>query len=228
LTSTNTFPLGLPQSTTTTDLMTRTPQALSYASARLADYTQREERLAQLRLASWAGSLQRSLRNERARYEALARGERLTWLRARLDECSQQDEGGGAIIPVQQRHGPRSQSSGSRSSAENNNINKSPSSSSLHSLPAIPHLDPSDPLGLLRWGDEMRHRGLRVLQIAGGVGLLGAVALWVVRGWYGSGYGFGYGGGGGWSGWSLWGWVDGEGWGYLGRWLGNGVAGEDR
>src|SRR5204863_3502730 len=45
----------------------------TYALARITDHTQREERLAQIRLSNWASDLQRSLQNERARFEALAR-----------------------------------------------------------------------------------------------------------------------------------------------------------
>ncbi len=54
--------------------------APSYTMARVTDHTQREEKLAQVRLAKWAGELQRSLQNERLRYEALAKGERAIWL----------------------------------------------------------------------------------------------------------------------------------------------------
>jgi len=52
----------------------------SYALARITDHTQREEKIAQVRLANWAADLQRSLQNERARFDALARSERAVWL----------------------------------------------------------------------------------------------------------------------------------------------------
>ena len=61
--------------------------AENYALARLADHTQREERLAQVRLANWAADLQRSLAKEREQFAALARGERALWLAERIGEC---------------------------------------------------------------------------------------------------------------------------------------------
>ncbi|KFY25183.1 hypothetical protein V493_04764, partial [Pseudogymnoascus sp. VKM F-4281 (FW-2241)] len=59
----------------------------TFALARIADHSQREERLAHIRLSTWAADLQRSIANERARFEALARGERAVWLTERLGEC---------------------------------------------------------------------------------------------------------------------------------------------
>ncbi|KFY99372.1 hypothetical protein V498_00808 [Pseudogymnoascus sp. VKM F-4517 (FW-2822)] len=59
----------------------------TFALARIADHSQREERLAHIRLSTWAADLQRSIANERARFEALARGERAVWLTQRLGEC---------------------------------------------------------------------------------------------------------------------------------------------
>ncbi|KAH6850394.1 hypothetical protein B0I37DRAFT_113367 [Chaetomium sp. MPI-CAGE-AT-0009] len=76
-----------------------TPSA-SYALARLADHTQREERLAQVRLANWAADLQRSLAREREHYAALARRDRAVWLAERLGECVRDDakgEGEGEV-----------------------------------------------------------------------------------------------------------------------------------
>ncbi|KFY38254.1 hypothetical protein V494_04426, partial [Pseudogymnoascus sp. VKM F-4513 (FW-928)] len=58
--------------------------ANTFALARIADHSQREERLAHIRLSTWATELQRSIANERARFEALARGERAVWLTERL------------------------------------------------------------------------------------------------------------------------------------------------
>ena len=45
------------------------PYISSYKQAKIADHTQQEEKLAQIRLAKWASDLQRSLQNERAKYE---------------------------------------------------------------------------------------------------------------------------------------------------------------
>ncbi|KAL2259175.1 hypothetical protein VTK26DRAFT_7240 [Humicola hyalothermophila] len=69
--------------------------AHSYALARLTDHAQREERLAQVRLANWAADLQRSLAREREQYAALARAERAVWLAERLGECVREGAGVG-------------------------------------------------------------------------------------------------------------------------------------
>ena len=68
----------------------------TYKQALIADHTQQEEKLAQIRLAKWAGGLQKSLQNERTRYEAIARGERAVWLTEKLDECVKD----GALVPI--------------------------------------------------------------------------------------------------------------------------------
>lgn len=68
----------------------------SFALARVADHTQREERLAHARLAKWAHDLQRSLRAEKERYDRLAKGERALWLTERLGECV----ANGQLVPI--------------------------------------------------------------------------------------------------------------------------------
>ncbi|ODH36230.1 hypothetical protein ACO22_02836 [Paracoccidioides brasiliensis] len=73
----------------------------SYTLSRLSDHTQREEHLAQLRLAKWAADLQQSLQNERERYETLARSERAVWLAERLGECVVD----GTLVPISRTPG---------------------------------------------------------------------------------------------------------------------------
>ena len=70
--------------------MATPPSPGSYALARLAEHTQREERLAQVRLANWAADLQRSLAREREQYAALARAERAVWLAERVGEVARE------------------------------------------------------------------------------------------------------------------------------------------
>ena len=69
--------------------------------ARIADYTQREETMAQVHLAKWATDLQRSLQNERERYTAIARDDRAFWLTERLSECVDD----GSLVPITQTPG---------------------------------------------------------------------------------------------------------------------------
>lgn len=168
----------------------------SYTMARVADYTQREERLAQVHLAKWAADLQRSLQNERERYAALARGERAVWLTERLSECVID----GTLVPITQTPGfaglmnpssssdkDRERGAGfapgvlirSRSGHGTNNINDVEkyvriSATSLH---------PHDPLGLLRWNDDLRRRGWIIIQVLGSFGVVGGLALWLAKIW---------------------------------------------
>jgi hypothetical protein len=68
-----------------------------YAMARVGDHIDREERLARVRLAQWAGDMRRSIRrrmqDEREEFERVEYSERIKWLVARLNEAiSQQEE----------------------------------------------------------------------------------------------------------------------------------------
>jgi len=65
-------------------------------------------------------------------------------------------------------------------------------------------VDPRDPLGLLEWEERVRRRGLVVLKVLGGCGVVGAVAVWITRSWW-SGGDDGLFLGGGWS----WNWFGG-------------------
>lgn len=151
----------------------------SYAMARITDYTRHEERMAQVRLAQWATDLQQSLQNERDRYAALARGDRAVWLTERLGECVLD----GSLVPITQTPGfcgphiPTSE--------------KSPAG--LHALRPrtgaaskewrIASMNPHDPLGVVRWIDDLRRRGWVLVQIVGSVGVVGGLALWLARTW---------------------------------------------
>lgn len=48
-------------------------------------------------------------------------------------------------------------------------------------------VDPRDPLGLLEWEERVRRRGLVVLKVLGGCGVVGAVAVWITRDWWAGG-----------------------------------------
>lgn len=179
------------------------PYVSPYKHAQISDHTQQEEKLAQIRLAKWAGELQRSLQNERARYEvrlrragypydttdlfckliianaiswltpnqAIARGERAVWLTERLGECTNI----GALITTRP--------------ASTNESEKGPTPTMNDSVRLSGHrglLDAGDPLGLLRWNEAMKRRGWIAFQIMGTFGVVGAVAVWIVKSWGGS------------------------------------------
>ena len=68
-----------------------------YAMARVGDHIDREERLARVRLAQWAGDMRRSIRrrmqDEREEFERVEHSDRIKWLVARLNEAiSEQQE----------------------------------------------------------------------------------------------------------------------------------------
>lgn len=196
----------------------------SYALARITDHTQREERLAQVRLANWAAELQKSLAKERAQYESIARAERAIWLTEKLNECVQD----GTLVPVSgerslsrqrkrspapgstRRGGvfggsgerrrttgpnnplsgnndghPRSRSSNGRSTGVRWRGNSSSSSSSRSSqrtrTSTRRQQRHEDPLGLLQVAADLRYRSIVALEVLGGLGVLGGLALWLSR-----------------------------------------------
>lgn len=163
-------PLSIQSSVSSSQVLTAPVGATtSYALARITDHTQREERLAQVRLSNWAAELQRSLQNERTRFENLARSERAVWLTERLGECVQD----GTIVPIsqareqghfQEQSGPLvKQGTYSRRRKTTNSLN------------------PHDPLGLVQLNADMRRRGWVALQVVGGVGIIGGIAFWISR-----------------------------------------------
>lgn len=135
-----------------------------YSLARIADHTQREERLAQIRLANWASELQRSLANERARYDTLARGERAIWLTEKLHECVQD----GELVPFAARD--HSDSRLGEKTRRRSGRGRCHSTSTTQS---------QDPLGLLRVAARMKANGWIALEVLGGVGILGGAAVWL-------------------------------------------------
>jgi hypothetical protein len=149
----------------------------TYALARIADHTQREEQLAQVRLSKWAADLQRSLQNERARFEALAKGERAVWLTERLGECVAD----GTLIPI----------SAADADARLRGIESSESLGALVGKGGFRTrgvrggrergLDRRDPLGLLRFNKEVKEGALLVLRVVGGCSAIGGLVFWLVR-----------------------------------------------
>ncbi|KAF2501321.1 hypothetical protein BU16DRAFT_599230 [Lophium mytilinum] len=143
--------------------------AADFSLTRFNDHTQREERFAQVRLAKWANDLQRSLRNERERFEELQRNERAKWL---LERVSEEVRGGGIVSSPPPtladwavvRHGSEKRISG-------------PGARYGHQG----RVDTRDPLGLCDFTDEVRRTGTVILKILGGMGMLGAVAVAVVK-----------------------------------------------
>jgi hypothetical protein len=168
-----------------------------FSIARYYNQMHREERFAEVRLAKWAADLQRSLRNERERFEELQRAERAKWLLERVGE-----------------------------EVRDGNILSSPTGSSTRADWAVVRhgngkdvgdkvhrrygrgggaFDSRDPLGLCDLGDEFRKKSFAVVKFLGGISVVGAVVLAVFRvsGWQagledaGGVWGWVVGGGGG-------------------------------
>ncbi|ETN43626.1 uncharacterized protein HMPREF1541_02785 [Cyphellophora europaea CBS 101466] len=135
----------------------------SYALARVADHSEREERLAQIRLSKWASELQLSLQRERERYERMARNERALWLLQRMGE------------EVRDGHIVASEADYAQAMVRHEDTEKSPTRAGhvyqLH-----------DPLGLLQWRHSIRTRGWLALQLVGSVGVVGGLAFfWLAK-----------------------------------------------
>ncbi|KAL4959874.1 uncharacterized protein BDV14DRAFT_193406 [Aspergillus stella-maris] len=150
--------------------------APSYAMARVSDYSRHEEKRAQIQLAKWASDLQQSLQNERERYAALARGERAVWLTERLGECVVD----GSLVPVTQTPGfgglsrpPDKVDAGVLISTENGR------SVEYH----IGDISSLDPLGVVRWSEDLKQRGWAIVQVVGSFGVVGGLALWLAKTW---------------------------------------------
>ncbi|KAK8191428.1 uncharacterized protein BKA78DRAFT_134756 [Phyllosticta capitalensis] len=159
--------------------------AHNYTLARLADHTQREERLAQVHLAKWAVELQRSIQNERRRYEELERTRRTKWL---LDEVGKEVLDGrigpSSDAPTLPHFAALKETAGgptwslTRQSGLDPRIRKESLWSSRRRGSAM---DPRDPLGLCEWGDEVRKGGWVVVQVLGGVGVVSALVVAVLQ-----------------------------------------------
>lgn len=174
----------------------------SYDLARITDHTQREERLAQVRLANWATELQKSLANERAQYEALARTERALWLTEKIGECVVD----GTLVPISSPNSRSRDRSGSNRSLSTrrrrgDSRQQQQSGMGLFSFGYYAHdhghghghrqhqqhrrqkqrQRETDPLGLMEIADELMFKSLIALEVLGSLGVLGGLAIWVGR-----------------------------------------------
>ena len=145
-------------------LALRPPGPSSFLQAKTADHMLKEEKLAELHLAHWANELRRSLQNERARYEELAKGERVLWLTEKLHESVRDDD--SRNCSTEPRNAIVSFRRAAARSFKNGSIG-----------------DMGDPLGLMRWNDTMKRRGWIAFQLMSGFGVLGAIAVWISRNW---------------------------------------------
>jgi len=142
-------------------------ESSAFVLAKTNDHIHREERLAQVRLANWAAELQRSLANERLRYEALANNERAAWLTERLNECVKD----GSLVPIAERERNDSPSSQRALIRKQGSRSRSSSKTMQH----------QDPLGLLEVTAKLKARGWLAVEVLGGLGVLGGLAFWLSK-----------------------------------------------
>ncbi|KAK0866338.1 hypothetical protein LTS02_004847 [Friedmanniomyces endolithicus] len=126
----------------------------------------------QVRLAKWARDLQRGLENERRKYQ--------------YKYFPQQPSTTGADWDL------RAETSAEEGKNSNNEkaVAQTGTDKPTASPPSrgrlggdIAVIDPRDPLGVLAFTQRFRRQGWVALRVAGGCGLVGALAWWVVRNW---------------------------------------------
>lgn len=125
--------------------------------------------MSEIRVAKWATDLQRSLRNERDRFEELQRDDRAKWLLERVGEQVSRgtivaSPGGSprADWAVVRRGDEKDAKAGQR-------YNKAGG------------VDSRDPLGLCNLSDQVRKQGFVLVKVLGGVSVLGAIMVAVIR-----------------------------------------------
>lgn len=129
----------------------------AHALAQHDSQTTGAEPFRQIRLAKWAQDLQRSLANERKRYDNMYAQQPAEW--------HLEHEGAGDEKALISRGGQDADS-------------QRPTRGKLGGEIAV-----IDPLGILSLGQIFRRQSWFVLRVAGGCGLVGAVAWWVLRNW---------------------------------------------
>lgn len=141
----------------------------NFSLARYNTFAQGEQRLSEVRIAKWATDLQRSLRNERDRFEELQRNDRAKWLLERVGE----EVARGTII-TSPGGSPRAEWAVVRHGDEKaNKVGQRYGNAT--------GLNSRDPLGLLNFSDEVRRRGFVLVKILGGMSVFGAVVVAVVK-----------------------------------------------
>jgi len=142
-----------------------------FSLARYHNQMQREERFAEVRLAKWASDLQKSLRNERDRFEELQRSERAKWLLERMGE----EVRGGNIIASPTSSDGRADWAVVRHDSGKDACEKGPQRFGKGGY------DTRDPLGLCDLSDDLRRRGITLVKVLGGMSVISAVFVAVVK-----------------------------------------------
>ncbi|KAH7405943.1 Septin-domain-containing protein [Phaeosphaeria sp. MPI-PUGE-AT-0046c] len=141
----------------------------NFSLARYNSFGHSDEPLSEIRIAKWATDLQRSLRNERDRFDEIQRNERAKWLLERVGE----EVSRGTII-ASPGGSPRADWAVVRHGDD-----KGGKSGSRYTKAGT--LDSRDPLGLCNLSDHVRQKGFVLVKVLGGVSVLGAIMVAVIR-----------------------------------------------
>ncbi|CAE7206412.1 hypothetical protein CFE70_008852 [Pyrenophora teres f. teres 0-1] len=141
----------------------------SFSLAKYNKSMQGDQRFSEIRIARWATDLQRSRRNEKDRFEELQSNERAKWLLERVGE----EVSRGTIVACPDGT-PRAEWAVVRHSDEKG------SKVGQRYAKAI-GLNSRDPLGLCDFSDELRRRSFVLVKVLGGMSVVGAVVVAVIR-----------------------------------------------
>jgi hypothetical protein len=142
----------------------------NFTLARYKSFGQADEPLSEIRVAKWATDLQRSLRNERDRFEELQRADRAKWLLKRVGE----EVSRGAIV-ASPGGSPRAEWAVVRNCDDEKNT------AAGQRYDKTDGVDSRDPLGLCNLSDQVRRNGFVLVKVLGGVSVLGAIMVAVIR-----------------------------------------------
>lgn len=143
----------------------------NFSLTRWTSQNQTDNHPSELRIAKWATDLQRSVRNERDRYEELQREDRAKWLLERVGE----EVSKGTIVAISDGV-PRAEWAVAKRTDE-----EKPTTKRGQRYADVRGLDSRDPLGLCNLTDEVKRQGFVLVKVLGGVSVLGAVVVVVVR-----------------------------------------------
>lgn len=146
----------------------------NYNVTRLVDYTHREQQIAQVRLAKWTTDMRRSIQNERERYVDLIKGERAAWLYERIGECILDS----SVIPLSQTSGLKSLEA---PLCGETGILTIRGSDGRYLNYQIINANLQDPFGLIWWNEQLKQQGWIIVQLLGGVGVVGGLAWWMAK-----------------------------------------------
>ncbi|KAH8723942.1 Septin-domain-containing protein [Phaeosphaeriaceae sp. PMI808] len=129
--------------------------------------------MSDIRIAKWATDLHRSLRNERDRFDQLQRTDRAQWLLERVGE-----EVSHGNIVASPGGSPRAAWAMVRRADEKQAKERSCGTGRRYTASVV---DSRDPLGLCGFGDRIRTKGFVLVKVLGGISVLGAIVVAVVR-----------------------------------------------